>query len=98
MRAEKAKKREESHAMTAAKMRLVVAGIGYTLPELAACMKVPYRTLQDYYYGARSIPASFASKLKDEAKKIIKIRNEVFAGIDAEVAKVPMIITPREDV
>lgn len=96
---ENARKRAKSHAaMTDETMRLVVAGIGYSLVELSRCMGVPYRTLQDYYYGKRSIPAEFADKLRAEAEKIVQIRNEVFAGIDQAAAKVPLIITPKEEI
>jgi hypothetical protein len=90
-------KKRESHAMTAENIRLLIAGIGYSLAELSSCMGIPYRTLQDYYYGKRSIPAEFCDRLRSEAAKIIQIRNEVFAVIDAEAAKVPLIITQTED-
>lgn len=87
----------KSHAMTPETMRLAVAGIGYSLAELSKCMAIPYRTLQDYYYGKRSIPAEFADKLHGEAEKASRIMAEVFAGIDQAAAKVPLIITPKED-
>ena len=91
MRTKSAKNAQESHALTAEHMRLIVAGIGYSLAELSACMGIPYRTLQDYYYGKRGIPAEFAGRLRDEAAKIVQIRNEVFAGIDSAAAQVPLI-------
>lgn len=97
MRSKHTRNSRESHALTAENMRLIVAGIGYSLTELSACMGIPYRTIQDYYYGKRPIPAEFADRLRAEGKKIIQIRAEVFKGIDAEVAKVPLIITPKED-
>lgn len=97
MRVKNSKNKTKSHALTAENMRLIVAGIGYSLAELSACMGIPYRTIQDYYYGKRSIPAEFADRLRAECKKIIKIRAEIMAGIEAEAAKVPMIITLMED-
>lgn len=91
MRAKTTKNKTKSHALTAENMRLIVAGIGYSLTELSSCMGIPYRTIQDYYYGKRSISAEFADRLRAECKKIVQIRAEVLAGIEAEAAKVPMI-------
>lgn len=81
----------KSHAMTPETMRLVVAGTGYSLAELSRCMAIPYRTLQDYYYGKRSIPTEFADKLHAEAEKAARIMAEVFASIDAAAAQVPLM-------
>lgn len=96
MRTKSAKKTENSHALTSENMRLIVSGIGYSLAELSACMGIPYRTLQDYYYGKRGIPAEFAGRLRAEAAKIVQIRNEVFASIDSAAAQVPLMATPAE--
>lgn len=91
MRTKSDKNTTKLHALTPENMRLIVSGIGYSLAELSACMGIPYRTIQDYYYGKRGIPVSFSDKLREESAKIIKIRSEVMAGIEAEAAKVPMI-------
>lgn len=82
--------------MTAEILKIVVSDIGYSIAELSRCMGIPYRTLQDYYYGKRQIPEEFAIKLQAEIAKIEQIRDEVFASIDAAAAKVPTIITPKE--
>lgn len=82
-----AKNNTKSHAMTPEAMRILVAGMGFNLRELSAVTRIPYRTLQDYYYGARAIPAHVAEKLREEARKEIEICNEVHADLERHIAE-----------
>ena len=81
------KKQQKSHAMTAEAMHILVAGMGFNLRELSAVTHIPYRTLQDYYYGARAIPAQVAEKLREEARKEIEICNQVHADLERHIAE-----------
>lgn len=98
MRAKHTEKAQETHAMSAKDMREIVQRMGFNLKELSLITSIPYRTLQDYYYGARSIPGCVADQLRQEYKKEIQARNEVYAGITAAAEKVPLIIAPREEI
>lgn len=87
MRIKHTKNAPKSHAMTAEAMQILVAGMGFNLSELSAVLAIPYRTLQDYYYGTRAIPAPVAEKLREEARREIEIRNQVYQGIELDIAK-----------
>lgn len=82
------KNNAKSHApMTAQNMQSLVDQMGFNLKELQLITKIPYRTLQDYYYGARSIPPHVADLLMQEAKKEEQIRAEIYAGIEIHIAE-----------
>lgn len=47
--------------------------------------KIPYRTLPDYEYGKRKIPARIADLLRREYKLEMKIMAKVLRGIDRRI-------------
>lgn len=68
-------------------MRAIREEMGFSLRDLAAVMKVPYRTLQNYEGGQRNIPKEFASRLRAEQARQRKIMDEVCAFIDRDIAQ-----------
>ena len=68
-------------------MRAIREEMGFSLRDLAAVMKMPYRTLQNYEGGQRNIPQEFSKALKAEQAKTAQIRAEVYAGIAADIAR-----------
>lgn len=74
-------------AMTPEKMRQLRKIMGFSLRDLAAVMRIPYRTLQDYEYGARRISACFATKLEAELERELRIQHELHVLIDQRISE-----------
>lgn len=56
--------RKPQPAMTAAELKRLRLEMGFDKASLALTLELPYRTLQDYEAGRRSIPAKFSSKMR----------------------------------
>lgn len=73
--------------MTHKEMRQIRIEMRLNLRELSRVMKRKYRTLQNYEGDKREIPREFADALKAEQVRHNRIRAEVYAGIDADIAR-----------
>ena len=73
--------------MTKEQMKSIRLEMRFSLRDLAAVTGIPYRTLQDYEGGQRSIPDEVAALLHDLLAEQEQIREEVFAGIEARDRK-----------
>jgi DNA-binding transcriptional regulator YiaG len=74
-------------AMEPERMLLLRKWIGFSLRDLAAVMRIPYRTLQDYEYGKRRIPDSFAVRFEAEIEREARIKAEVYQSIERRIAE-----------
>lgn len=68
-------------------MKAIRIEMRFSLRDMAAVTGIPYRTLQDYEGGQRGIPTEFAELLRDLLAEQEQIRQEVFAGIEADIAR-----------
>ena len=88
VRTKPAKNKEKVHAaMLPKRMLLLRKWIGFSLRDLAAVMQMPYRTLQDYEYGKRRIPNSFAARFEAEVEREARIRAEVYQSIERRIVE-----------
>ncbi len=81
------KKSQKVHAMSKEDMRAIRLDMRFSLRDLSAVTGIPYRTLQDYEGGQRSIPTKVATLLRAEQIKCRQIRAAVHAGIDEDIAR-----------
>ena len=58
------KSTRKKSAMTPAQLDAIREQIGCNWMELSRALPIPYRSLQDYAAGKRSIPEDFADKIK----------------------------------
>ena len=79
-------KSSKVHAtMTSSQFRSLRECMRFSLVDLSVVTKIPYRTLQDYEYGKRNIPARIADLLRREYKLEMKIMAKVLRGIDQRI-------------
>lgn len=81
------KKTRKVHPLTKDGMKAIRKDMGFSLRDLAAVLHIPYRTLQNYEGGQRAIPQDVADLLRAEQIKQRQIRAEVYAGIEADIAR-----------
>ena len=86
MRVKPIAKSAKVHAsMTSMQFRMVRELMRFSLVELSIVTKIPYRTLQDYEYGKRSIPAMVVEQLRQEYKRERRIMNQILRGIEKRI-------------
>lgn len=66
-------------------MKQIRLDMRFGLRDLAAVMKVPYRTLQNYEGGQRAIPQEFSEALRAEQIRHNRIRTEIYKQIEADI-------------
>ncbi len=71
--------------MTKQEMKAIRLDMRFGLRDLAAVMKIPYRTLQNYEGGQRAIPQAFADLLRAEQIKERQIKAELTAAMEARL-------------
>lgn len=81
------KKTTKIHAMTKEEMKQLRNDMRFGLVDLAAVTKIPYRTLQDYEAGKRSIPPHVAELLRKEAAKEKRIKKWFYKKMERDIAK-----------
>lgn len=87
MRAKSMKKTPKIHAMQPEEMKQILESMRFGLVDLAAVTKIPYRTLQDYLAGKRSIPQHVAKQLRNEAAKEKRIKEWLYKKMERDIAK-----------
>lgn len=68
-------------------MKAIREEMGFSLRDLAAVTHIPYRTLQNYEGGQRSIPQDVAELLRELLAEELLIKSEVYGFIDADIAR-----------
>lgn len=66
-------------------MREILEEMRFSLKDLEAVTKIPYRTLQNYKGGQRAIPQEFADALRAEQIKERQIKAELAAAMEARL-------------
>ena len=72
-------------AMQPGTLRGLRKGVGFSLRDLAAVTGTPYRTVQDYEYGKRGIPATFAATVIHELERDMVIRAELYRDMELRI-------------
>ena len=81
------KTKKSTRIMNNIDMRNLRESMGFSLKDISMVTKIPYRTLQDYEYGERSIPNRVARQLQAEAAKEKRIKAALYKGIEQRVER-----------